>query len=206
MPYVQSERSNSYSLHRSARSRGLQAKGERELVPGLGRVSCRPLETLLSGGRDVCVCVCVLPGFFPAPPEWPKSSPFIVEGRTRTVHVLLCGVVPIGVACPSPVAYPCGGVVVGVVHPWSTGAAWSSHQILCVVGALGMPRSGRGDERASHCGWTVREAETWPVPRLVLRWGVSAGTNPETTEALVYSAEASSGRRVMGTVVGHSGR
>ena len=47
-----------YSLHRSACSRGLQAKGERELVPGLGRVSCGPLEALLSGGRDVRVCVC----------------------------------------------------------------------------------------------------------------------------------------------------
>ena len=149
----------------------------------------------------MCVCYKV------SPPKWPKSSPFIVEGRTRTVHVLLCGVVPRGVAPPSPVACSCGGVVVGVVRPWSTGAAWSSHQILCVVGAPGMPQSGRGGERASHCGRTVREAETWSMPRLALRWGgVSAGTNPKIAEALVYSAEALSGRLIMGTALGHSGR
>ena len=57
MPYVQSEKMFLYSLHRGARSRGLQAKGDRELVPGLGKVSCGPSETLLSGGRDVCMCV-----------------------------------------------------------------------------------------------------------------------------------------------------
>ena len=57
MLYVQSERSILYSLHRSARSRGLQAKGERELVLGLDKVSCGPSETLLSGGWDVRVCV-----------------------------------------------------------------------------------------------------------------------------------------------------
>ena len=149
------------------------------------------------------ICARVLPR---PPSKWPKSSPFIVEGRTRTVHVLLCGVMPTGAACPSPVACSCGGVVVGVVHPWSTGAAWSSHQILCVVGAPGMPRSGRGGERTSHYGRTVCEAETWSVPRLVLRWGVSAGTNPKIAEALVYSAEALSGRPIMGTAFGHSGR
>ena len=87
MPYVQSKRSILYSLHRSASSRGLQAQGERELVPGLGEVSCGLLETLLSGGWDVYVCVtrCSSPI---SPSKWPKSSPFIVEGRTRTVHVL----------------------------------------------------------------------------------------------------------------------
>ena len=86
MPYVQSERSILYFLHRSARSRGLQAKGEKELVPGLSRVSCGPSETLLSGGCDVCVCYNVFPSVPPS--KWPKSSPFIAEGRTRTVHVL----------------------------------------------------------------------------------------------------------------------
>ena len=111
----------------------------------------------------------VLPGVLFS--KWPKSSPFIVEGRTRTVHVLLCGVVPIGVARPSPVACSCGGVFVGEVCPWSMGAAWLSHQILCVVGAPGMPRSGRGGERASRCGRTVCEAETWSAPSLALRWG-----------------------------------
>ena len=87
MPYVQSERSISYSLHRSASSRGLQAQGERELIPGLGEVSCGLLETLLSGVWDVYVCELpgVLPSYFS---KGPKSSPFIVEGRTRTVHVL----------------------------------------------------------------------------------------------------------------------
>jgi len=65
----------------------------------------------------------------------------------------------------------------------------------------------------SHCGWTMHEAETWSVPRLVLRWGVSAGTDPNiaealvySAEALVYSAEALSGRLIVDTVVGHSGR
>ena len=115
-----------------------------------------PFETLLSSGWKVCLCVCY-PG--PLSSKWPKSSPFIVEGGTRAEHVLLCGVVPTGMACPSPVACSCGSVVVGVTHPWSTGTAWLSHQILCVVGALGMPRSGRGGERASHYGRTVREAE-----------------------------------------------
>ena len=61
MPYFQSERSILYSLHRGARSRGLQAKGEKELVLGLGRVLCGPLETLLSGGRSVRVCYKVSP-------------------------------------------------------------------------------------------------------------------------------------------------
>ena len=84
--------------------------------------------------------------------------------------------------------------------------AWSSHQILCVVGAQGVSRSRRGGERASHGGQIVREAEAWPVPRLVLRWGVSVGTNPKITEALVYSAEALSGRPIMGIAFGHSGR
>ena len=65
MPYVQSERSILYSLHRSACSRGLQARGERELVLGLGKVSCEPLETLLSGGWDVRACVCYKVFLFP---------------------------------------------------------------------------------------------------------------------------------------------
>ena len=135
-----------YFSHRSARSRGLQAKGERELVPGLGRVSWGRLRRCSQVARGCGVCVCY-PGRLSPPSKWPKSSPFIVEGGTRAVHVLLCGVVPTGTACPSPMAYSCSGVVFGVAHPWSTGAAWSSHQILCVVGAPGMPRSGRGDER-----------------------------------------------------------
>ena len=200
MPYVQSERSNLYSLHLSACSRGLQAKGEKELVLGLSRVSCGPSETLLSSGWNVCVCYQV---FFFLPPKWPKSSPFIVEGRTRTVHVLLCGVVPIGVARPSPVACPCGGVVVGVVHPWSTGrpirscASWEPRECLgvdaaanvqaTVDGLCARPRLGRC--QGLHCGG-----------------GVSAGTNPKIAEALVYSAEALSGRLIVGTVLGHSSR
>ena len=153
-----------YSLHQSAHSRGLQAEGERELAPGLGRVSCGPSETLLSSGWNVCVSVP------PSPSKWPKSSPFIVEGRTRVVHVLLCGVVPTGAACPRPVACSCGGVVVGVVHPWNTGrrgrpirscASWEPQECLGVDVATNV----------SHCGWTMHEAETWSVPRLVLRCG-----------------------------------
>jgi len=36
------------------------------------------------------MCACVLQGvlLFQSPSKWPKSSPFIVEGRTRTIHVL----------------------------------------------------------------------------------------------------------------------
>ena len=64
MPYVQSERSILYFLHRSASSRGLQAQGERELIPGLGEVLCGLLETLLSGGLG-CVCVCYKVFFSP---------------------------------------------------------------------------------------------------------------------------------------------
>ena len=98
------------------------------------------------------------------------------------------------------------GVVVIVVRPWSTGATWSSHQILCVVGTPGLPRSGCGGECASHYGRTMREAEAWSVPRLPRGGGVSAGANPKIAETLVYSAEASSGRLIVGTVLGHSGR
>ena len=70
-----------------------------------------------------------------------------------------------------------------------------------------MPRSGCGGERASHCGRTVRDAEAWSMPRPALRWGgVSAGANPKIAEAPVYSAEVLSGRLIMGTAFGHSGR
>jgi len=55
MPYVQSERVFLYSLHRSARSRRLQARRERELVLGLCVKQCGLLKTLLSGSGDsVC--------------------------------------------------------------------------------------------------------------------------------------------------------
>ena len=88
MPYVQSERSILYSLHRSASSRGLQAQGERELIPGLGEVSCGLLETLLSGGWDVYVCE--LPGVLPISPFFPLSYPwllpFITARREPGVH------------------------------------------------------------------------------------------------------------------------
>ena len=173
MPYVQSERSNSYSLHRSARSRGLQAKGERELVPGLGKVSCGLSETLLSSGWDVLVSVCYQVS---SPSKWPKSSPFIVEGRTRTVHVLLCGVVPTGAACSNPVVCSCGGVVIGVVRPWSTGAVWPSHPILCVVGAPGQPQSGCGD------GLCARPRLDWHRGRIIV--GGLGGHEPQDSRDL----------------------
>ena len=88
MPYVQSERSILYSLHRSASSRGLQAQGERELVPGLGEVSCGLLETLLSGGWDVYVCELpgVLPLFPSSLPSYPWLLPFITARREPGVH------------------------------------------------------------------------------------------------------------------------
>ena len=52
----------------------------------------------------------------------------------------------------------------------------------------------------------MREAEAWSVPRLHRGGGVSAGANPKIAETLVYSAEASSGRLIVGTALGHSGR
>ena len=58
----------------------------------------------------------------------------------------------------------------------------------------------------SRCGWNMHEAETRSVPRLVLRWGVSAGSDPNIAEALVYSAEALSGWLIVDIVVGHSGQ
>ena len=65
MPYVQSERAILYSLHRGARSRGLQAGRERELVPGLCMERRGLLEMLISCGEAACMlqsvvaCVCV---------------------------------------------------------------------------------------------------------------------------------------------------
>ena len=101
----------------------------------------------------------------------------------------LHGIVPTGAACPSPMACSCGGVVVRVVRPWSTGAACWSHPILCIMGALGLPRSGCGGQRASRCGLTVREAEARSAPRPHRSGGVSVDTNPEIAETLVHSAE-----------------
>ena len=84
VPYVQSERSILYSLHRSACSRGLQAGWERELVPGLGVERCGLLETLLSGslGEHVLqsvACACVRAWFFRmffCPPELSLAASF----------------------------------------------------------------------------------------------------------------------------------
>ena len=69
MPYVQSERSILYSLHRSACCRRLQAGRERELVPGLCverhgllemMISCNAEEWELQNVvRCSSVCVCV---------------------------------------------------------------------------------------------------------------------------------------------------
>ena len=57
VPYVQSESSILYSLHRNTRSRGLQAGRERELVPGL-RVERRGLlEMLISSSGETRVFV-----------------------------------------------------------------------------------------------------------------------------------------------------
>ena len=99
-------------------------------------------------------------------------------------------VVPTGEECLSPVACSCGGVVIGVVRPWSTRAACWSHLILCVMGAPGLPRSECGGQHASRCGLTVREAEARSAPRPHRSGGVSADTNPEIAETLVHSAEA----------------
>ena len=109
-------------------------------------------------------------------------------------------------ACPNPVACSCGGVVVGVVRPWGTGATWSSHQILCVVGApecLGVDAA--ANVQATVDGLCARPRLGW-CRGLHCGGEVSAGTNPKITEALVYSAEALSGRLIVGTVLGHSGR
>ena len=58
----------------------------------------------------------------------------------------------------------------------------------------------------AYFGRTAREAEAWSVPRLRYGGGVSAGANSQIAETLVYSAEASSGRLIVGTALGHSGR
>jgi hypothetical protein len=50
-------------------------------------------------------------------------------------------------------------------------------------------RSGFSWCRGMHCGGEVL-----------------VGTNPKIAEALVYSAEALSGRLIVGTALGHSGR
>ena len=67
MPYVQSGRAILYSLHRDARSGGLQVGRERELVPDLYVERRGLLETLISWNEGACVlqsvahclCVCV---------------------------------------------------------------------------------------------------------------------------------------------------
>ena len=99
-------------------------------------------------------------------------------------------------------------------------AAWSSE--WSVLGVLGR----RGRPIISCASWEPRECLGVGVaanvqatvdglcarPRLgrcrglYCGGGVSAGTNPKITEALVYSAEALSGRLIMGTALGHSGR
>ena len=97
-------------------------------------------------------------------------------------------------------------------------AAWSSEwPILGVLGRRGRPIRSCASWEPQEClgvdvaatisrwRWTMHEAETWSGPRLVLRWGVSAGADPNIAEALVYSAEALSGQLIVDTVVGHSG-
>ena len=66
MPHVQYGRAILYSLHRGARSRGLQAGRERELVPGLCVERRGLLETLISCSEErayyrvlLVACTCV---------------------------------------------------------------------------------------------------------------------------------------------------
>ena len=66
MPYVQSERAILYSLHRGARSRGLQVGRERELVLGLCVERRGLLEMLISRSEErvyyrvlLVACACV---------------------------------------------------------------------------------------------------------------------------------------------------
>ena len=130
------------------------------------------------------------------PSKWPKSSPFVVEGRTRTVHVRTtwrranrgsmsepCGLFlwrrgrrrgPSlehwgGVLVPSdPVRRERPGTALEWVRQWSCKPLWMD----CA--------RGRG----------LVGAEAAP------QWGVSVGTNPEIAETLVHSAEAPSGRLI----------
>ena len=148
-------------------------------------MSCGLLETLLSGGWDVCVCVCYKAFFSPCPlSKWSKSSPFIVEGRTRTVHVLTIW----RRANRGGVSEPCsrflwrrgrrsgpfleywGGVLVTsdpVRHGSSRAASERARRLAC--GSLWIDCArGRGSIGA--------EAEP--------RWGVSADVNPEIAETL----------------------
>ena len=57
------------------------------------------------------------------------------------------------------------------------------------MGALGLPRSGRGGQRAGRCGLTAREVEARLVARQN-RGGVSADVNLEMAEALSLGVEA----------------
>jgi len=57
VPYVLSEKLILYSLHRNARSRGLQAGRERELVLGLYVERRGLLEMLISSHEGACVFI-----------------------------------------------------------------------------------------------------------------------------------------------------
>ena len=154
MPYVQSERSILYSLHRSACSRGLQAGRERELVPGLCVERCGLLETLLSGGGGACVRIyvslCVYSSVFLSL-ETAPISPFIVEGGTGVIHVFAMRRAE--VACPSPIAYYYGGMVNGAVLSlmhWSN-APVTPDLVRCGRSSDGLVQGMADDVRVAVC-------------------------------------------------------
>ena len=123
MPYVQSERAILYSLHRGAYSRGLQARRERELAPGLCELQCVLLEMLISRGEGACVlqsvvrglhrCVCYLIRSLGAALVTPFYSRREAQGRYM---YLLRGIFCLAeAACSSPAACYFGGMVGGAV-------------------------------------------------------------------------------------------
>jgi len=129
---------------------------------------CGLLETLLSGSGAVCVllgavfvCACV-----PLPPQkWPKSFPFIVEGRTRVVRVLT-------IRCRANgggVSEPCS------LFLWRRGRRsgpslkrWGDVLVTSDPMHHGSSRAASKRARRSacgRCGLTVREAEARLAPR-----------------------------------------
>ena len=151
-----------YFLHRCARSRGLQAGRERELVPSLCVERRGLLEMLISCNEGACVlqsvarclrvclserclheCVGCLCSFVPL--ETARSPPFIVEGDDRSGTCVRCVVfyerrwyvraLQLVTVAVWSMERSC---------PWYSGATHRSRLVLCDVGApvvAGVPSS-----------------------------------------------------------------
>ena len=154
MPYVQSERAILYFLHRGARSRGLQAGRERELVLGLCVERRGLLEMLISCSEGACVLqsvahclrVCLSERCLREclSQERLRSLPFIVEGVDRgDTCVRYVAFLWVEVVCPSPVLVTVVAWSMERSCPRCTGAMRRSRPILCDVGAPVVARQER---------------------------------------------------------------